>query len=137
MHDKVMYESHAPTYVGHRGIQATLKGVDMYFYWTTMKKDITAYVSSFMVCQKVTYNRGNQPGLLQPLPIPNGPWESISMDFVFGSLGSSQANTGIWTIVDWFSKQAHFIPVKKIIKAHHMATIFFPIYSNTMVCLKA
>ena len=30
----------------------------------------------------------------------------------------------IWTIVDRFSKQAHFILVKKTIKAHHMATLF-------------
>ena len=46
------------------------------------------------------------------------------MDFVFGLPRSSQGNTGIWTIVDCFSKQAHFIPVKKTIKAHHMATLF-------------
>ena len=46
------------------------------------------------------------------------------MDFVFGLPCSSQGNTGIWTIVDQVSKQAHFIPVKKTIKAHHMATLF-------------
>ncbi|MCO5586741.1 hypothetical protein L7F22_040683 [Adiantum nelumboides] len=33
-------------------------------------------------------------------------------------------NDAIWTIVDRFSKQAHFIPVKKTIKADHMARIF-------------
>ena len=56
LHDKVMYESHAPPYVGHRGIQATLKETELYFYWPTMKKDITAYVSSCIVCQKVKYD---------------------------------------------------------------------------------
>ena len=34
------------------------------------------------------------------------------------------AISGIWNIVDRFSKQAHFIPVKKTIKAHHMANLF-------------
>ena len=58
------------------------------------------------------------------LPIPDSPWESISMDFIFGLSKSIHSNTGIWTIVDRFSKQAHFIPVKKTIKAHHMATLF-------------
>ena len=124
LRDKVMYESHAPPYAGHRGIQATLKGAELYFYSPTMKKHITAYVSSCIVCQKVKYDRGKQPGLLQPLPILDGPWEIISMDFVFGLPRSSQGNTGIWTIVDRFSKQAHFIPIKKTIKAHHMATFF-------------
>ena len=46
------------------------------------------------------------------------------MDFIFGLPKSIQGNIGIWTIVDRFSKQAHFIPVKKNIKAHHMATLF-------------
>ena len=46
------------------------------------------------------------------------------MDFIFGLPRSQQSNNGIWTIVDRFSKQAHFIPVKKIIKPHHMAKLF-------------
>ena len=46
------------------------------------------------------------------------------MVFIFGLPRSMQGNTGIWTIVDRFSKQAHFIPIKKTIKAHHMAKLF-------------
>ena len=79
-----MYESHAPPYAGHQGILPTLKGAEMYFYWPTMKVDIHAYVTSCMVCQKTKYDRGKQPGLLQPLSILDFPWESISMDFIFG-----------------------------------------------------
>ena len=90
-----------------------------------MKPDVPEYVSKFLVCQKTKYDRGKQARLLQPLPILNSPWESISMDFIFGLPKSIHGNTGIWTIVDQFSKQAHFIPVKKIIKAHHMANLFF------------
>ncbi|MCO5606968.1 hypothetical protein L7F22_061159 [Adiantum nelumboides] len=119
-----MFESHAPPYVGHRGIQTTMKAIETYFYWPTMKGDIQDYVSKCVVCQKTKYDRGKQPGLLQPLPIPDSPWESISMDFIFGLPKSIHGNTGIWTIVDRFSKQAHFIPVKKTIKVHQMATLF-------------
>ena len=137
LRDKVMYESHAPPYARHRGIQATLKGVELYFYWPTMKKDITHYVSSCLVCQKVKYDRGKQPGLLQPLPIPEGPWESISMDFVFGLPCSSQGNTGIWTIVDRFSKQPHFIPVKRLSRLTIWRPCSFSIFLNTMVYPKA
>ncbi|RYA84928.1 hypothetical protein DD594_25470 [Enterobacter cloacae complex sp. 4DZ1-17B1] len=116
--ENLMYESHAPPYARHRGIQPTLRGGETYFYWPTMKADIQEYVSKCVVCQKTKYDRGKQPGLLQPLPIPNSPWESISMDFIFGLPKSIHGNMGIWTIVDRFSKQAHFIPVKKTIKAH-------------------
>ncbi|MCO5598126.1 hypothetical protein L7F22_052218 [Adiantum nelumboides] len=124
LREKVMFESHAPPYAGHRGIQTTMKAIETYFYWPTMKGDIQDYVSKCVVCQKMKYDRGKQPGFLQPLPIPDSSWESISMDFIFGLPKSIHGNTGIWTIVDKFSKQAHFIPVKETIKAHQMATLF-------------
>ena len=77
-----------------------------------------------MVCQKIKYDQTKPSGLLQLLPIPNVPWESIAMDFIFGLSRSQQSSNGIWTIVDRFSKQVHFIPVKKTIKPHHMAKLF-------------
>ncbi|MCO5581212.1 hypothetical protein L7F22_035090 [Adiantum nelumboides] len=122
LREKVMYESHAPPYAGHRGIQATMNAIETYFFWPTMKKDIQEYVSQCIICQKVKYDRGKQPGL--PLPNPDSPWESIAMDFIFGLPKSIHGNTRIWTIVDRFSKQAHFIPIKKTIKAPHMAQLF-------------
>ena len=82
-----------------------------------MRQDIQDYVTQCIVCQKVKYDRGKAPRLLQPLPILDAPWQSISMDFIFGLPKSIQGNNGIWTIVDCFRKQAHFWPVKKTIKA--------------------
>ena len=124
LREKVMYESHSPPYAGHRGILATTQAIETYFYWPGMRQDIEDYVTQCIVCQKVKYDRGKAPGLLQPLPIPDAPWQSISMDFIFGLPKSIQGNTGIWIIVDRFSKQAHFLPVKKTIKAKHMANMF-------------
>ena len=82
LRDKVMHESHVLPYVRHRGIQATLKGVEMYFYWPTMKASIQDYGAKCIVCQKTKYDRGKQSGLLQPLPISNSLWESISVNFI-------------------------------------------------------
>ena len=104
LRDKVMHESHVPPYARHRGIQATTQAIEIYFYWPNMRKDIHAYVEQCIVCQKIKYDRGKAPSLLQPLPIPNTPWEIISMDFIFELPKSIQGNTRIWTIVDRFSK---------------------------------
>ena len=65
LHDKVMYKSHVPPYVGHRGIQATTQAIETYSYLLSMQKDIQEY------------DRGKGLGLLHLLPIPNDPWESI------------------------------------------------------------
>ncbi|MCO5574562.1 hypothetical protein L7F22_028350 [Adiantum nelumboides] len=55
---------------------------------------------------------------------PYNTLESIAMDFIFGLPKTSSGNEGIWTIVDWFSKQAHFIPVRKQITTEQMAKTF-------------
>ncbi|RYA84594.1 hypothetical protein DD594_25980, partial [Enterobacter cloacae complex sp. 4DZ1-17B1] len=77
-----------------------------------------------MVCQKVKFDRQKAPGLLQPLPIPDKPWESIAMDFIFDLPRTPTGNDGIGTIVCRFNKQAHFIPVRKKIKSDQMARLF-------------
>ena len=95
LREKVMHESHVPPHAGHRGIQDTMQAMETYFYWPNMRKDIHTYVEKCMVCQKIKYDRGKAPGLLQSLPTPNTPWESISMDFIFGLPRSQQINNGI------------------------------------------
>ena len=121
---KVMDEAHASPYAGHRGIAPTMAALERYFFWPTLRSDIERYVRECLVCQKVKYDRHKSYGFLQPLPIPEVPWQSIAMDFVTGLPRTQAGNDAIWTIVDRFSKQAHFIPVRKTIKADHMARIF-------------
>ena len=124
LREKVMIKSHASPHVGHRGIAATTQVIETYFYWPSLKKDVHDFVLQCMVCQKVKYDRGKSQGLVLPIPNLEAPCESIAMDFIFGLPKSLHGNNGIWTIVEKFSKQAHFIPVKKTIKPHHMANLF-------------
>ncbi|MCO5564156.1 hypothetical protein L7F22_017812 [Adiantum nelumboides] len=46
------------------------------------------------------------------------------MDFIFDLLRTQSGHDGIWTIIDRFSKQASFVPVKKTIKPDHLARLF-------------
>ncbi|MCO5579273.1 hypothetical protein L7F22_033127 [Adiantum nelumboides] len=117
-------EAHDSPYAGHRGISATINALERFFYKPTLRTDIDRYVRECLVCQKVKYDRHKVYGKLQPLPVPNTPWESTAMDFITDLPKSKTGNDAIWTIIDRFSKQAHFLPVKKTIKADHMARIF-------------
>ncbi|MCO5595405.1 hypothetical protein L7F22_049447 [Adiantum nelumboides] len=121
---KVMQEAHDSPYAGHRGISATTNALERYFYWPTLRADIEKYVRECLVCQKVKHDRHKVYGKLKPLPVPDKPWESIAMDFITDLPRSKNGNDAISTIIDRFSKQAHFLPVKKTIKADHMAKIF-------------
>jgi hypothetical protein len=62
--------------------------------------------------------------LLQPLPIPEWKWETISMYFITRLPKSTKQNDAIMVVVEKLSKVAHFIPVKSTCKAIDIANIF-------------
>src|SRR3979490_1811973 len=62
-------------------------------------------------------------GLLKQLPVPEKPWNSISMDFI-EQLPASSEFTAILVIVDLFSKQGIFIPTTDMITSAKLAELF-------------
>ncbi|MCO5614617.1 hypothetical protein L7F22_068901 [Adiantum nelumboides] len=52
LREKVMTECHCPPYTGHRGIATTMKGVEKYFYWPRLKKDVEEFVRSCLLYEK-------------------------------------------------------------------------------------
>lgn len=58
----------------------------------------------------------------KPLPVPGRPWSHISLDFVTGLL-CCEGNSVILTIIDRFSKMAHFVPLQKLPSAKEMAQL--------------
>jgi hypothetical protein len=61
---------------------------------------------------------------LQPLPIPEWKWETISMDFITELPTSTKQKDAIMVVVDKLSKSSHFIPIKSICKAIDIAQVF-------------
>ena len=51
-----------------------------------MKKEVAEYLARYIECQQVKAKHQHLVGLLQPLPILEWKWETISMDFITGLL---------------------------------------------------
>ena len=60
---------------------------------------------------------------LKQLPIPEQPWNSISIDFIKKLLSSSGFDT-ILIIVNWLTKQVIFIPTHDTITSVDLAHLF-------------
>lgn len=88
----------------------TYKRVKALFAWPRMKKMIQQWTKDCAICQQAKLDLAKYPGLLQPLPIPEGAWQIVSLDFIEGLPRSEQFNC-ILVVVDKFSRYAHFIPL--------------------------
>jgi hypothetical protein len=108
---KIIAAMHASPIGGHSGATPTYHRVKRFFAWKGMKVDVESFVKQCRVCQQAKHTHTHPAGLLQPLPIPEGVWQDISMDFVEG-LPNSEGYTVILVVVDRFTKYAHFIPLK-------------------------
>ncbi|WVZ78347.1 hypothetical protein U9M48_026076 [Paspalum notatum var. saurae] len=109
---------------GHEGIQKTLHRFRADFTTPGDRRLITEYVRSCSVCQQNKIDCLRPGGLLQPLEVPSAVWADIAMDFV-EALPRINGESVILTVVDRFSKFAHFIPLAHPYTATSVARAFF------------
>lgn len=107
---QIVRANHDEPIAGHPSPEKTIELVKRRFYWPDMEKWITEYVQSCKDCQKNKARRGKMQPPLEPLSIPTGPWEHITMDFITGLLQTTSGKNAILTVIDRFSKMAIFIP---------------------------
>uniref|UniRef100_A0A8C5QLZ1 Gypsy retrotransposon integrase-like protein 1 n=1 Tax=Leptobrachium leishanense TaxID=445787 RepID=A0A8C5QLZ1_9ANUR len=117
----IMFHDSKPA--GHPGITKTLTSISRQFWWPTMRQDVRLFVFACQVCARSITSKTLPVGLLQPSPIPNRPWSHLSMDFIV-DLPKSKGHTVVLTVVDRFSKMAHFVPLPKLPTAKELAVVF-------------
>lgn len=80
-------------------------------------------VEKYNVCRPTKVKRVAYPSLLQPLPVHNGTWEVITMDFVEG-LPSSKGKNVVMVVVDRFMKYGYFIVLTHHFTAQDIVQLF-------------
>lgn len=121
---KLIVACHSSALGGHSGQTATYLRLKRHFAWKGMKSDVENFVKQCNVCQQAKHSLQHPMGLLQPLPVPTGIWQDLTMDFIEG-LPKSEGYTVILVVVDRMTKYAHFLPIKHPYTAATVANTFF------------
>ena len=120
LRSQVIQWAHNSHLACHPGSHRTCHLLTQRFWWPSLRKDAREFVRACPTCNQNKSSSRPPAGLLQPLPVPSRPWSHISLDFVTG-LPPSEGKTVILTVVDRFSKMAHFIPLPKLPSARETA----------------
>lgn len=96
---RILKQAHDSKETGHPGQAKTLEVIRRNFFWPRMRDFINEYINSCDACQRNKAVHHKRYGLLKPLPIPTGPWRSLSMDHIV-DLPRSQGYNAILVVVD-------------------------------------
>jgi hypothetical protein len=83
MRENLLKEKHSGGLVGHFSHEKTFVQLNNLYYWPGMRTDVNKFVNKCRIYQHAKGKRQNT-GLYQPFPIPERPWDAVSMDFVLG-----------------------------------------------------
>ncbi|KAK2966346.1 hypothetical protein RJ640_028505 [Escallonia rubra] len=119
----IIRECHDTPWAGHSGQRWTYALVEASYYWPQMKDKVKAYMKTCLVCQQDKVKNQLPARLLDPLPIPAHPWESVSMDFIT-CLPRSDGCGSIMVVVDRVSKYATFVASPADCTAEETAQLF-------------
>jgi hypothetical protein len=119
-HAKLIWEAHYNRVVRQFGVEKTMIVLQYHFYWLKLRQDVRKYIRSCTTKPTIKKHR-----LYTPLPTPNRPWESISMDYMSNFPSTKHGNDSIFMVVDRFSKMAVLTPCKKSITTEATTKLFF------------
>jgi hypothetical protein len=115
---------HDAVYSGHLGKDRTLDLILRHYWWPGIHSEVTSYVQHCDICQRTKASPHKPAGLLQPLPIPDCPWESISVDFITQLPETLRGHTAIITFVDRLTKMVHLVPTTTTIGGKEFSDVF-------------
>ena len=120
---KLLQENHDCITARHPGRDRTFWNLSKHFYWPGLGKSVKEFVRTCDTCQRHKSAR-TRVGLLQPLPVPERPWETISMDFIMGLPRTARHHDAVFTFVDKMTKYVHVIPTTSTIDAEGAARLY-------------
>jgi hypothetical protein len=94
------------------------------FWWKSLAGDVAGFVSTCVACQGNKARRHKPYGLLQPLPVLEKPWHTVTFDFIVKLPKMSRGNDSICVFVDKLTQLVHFVACKEEVSAKEFAELY-------------
>ena len=113
---------------GHPGVAKTMELIGREYAAPGLRTSVEQYIRECIQCQQNKSARHAKYGQIQFAPVPDTPWDDITMDFVVKLPKSKDPATrdvfdSIMVIVDKLTKYAIMVPFKESYKADQLAFI--------------
>ena len=116
-------EAHEQVSTAHPGRRKTVHLLANRYYWKGLRASVERFIRNCHACRRANAPRDRTPGLLHPLPVPQRPWQHVTMDFQSFPKDAYGYDT-VYVVVDRLSKQAFSIPCFKTTTAKDMARLY-------------
>ncbi|GJP40574.1 hypothetical protein CLOM_g238 [Closterium sp. NIES-68] len=94
------------------------------YWWPGLGTEVQQFVSHCDACAHNKSDTKKPGGLLQPLEIPDEPWESVSLDFITYLPKTRDGHTAILVFVDRLTKMVHFVATTIDVSAEDTVKLF-------------
>ncbi|KAA3477770.1 DNA/RNA polymerases superfamily protein [Gossypium australe] len=124
---KILHEAQSGCLSVHPGSTKMYNDLKQMYWWSSMKRDISEFVSRCLVCQQVKAEHQVPSGLLQPMMIPEWKWDRVTMDFVSGLPLSLKKKDDVWVVVDRLTNTTNYsldklveLYISEIVRLHRV-----------------
>ena len=117
-------ECHGSALSGHFGIDKTVALLQRDFFWPHMQRGVAAFIRTCHECQTSKCLTRRPYGLCQPLPIPDRPWQHVSLDLLSALPVTAEGYDSVVVFVDRLTKMAHFAPCRKKVSARQLSELY-------------
>ncbi|KAJ8373726.1 hypothetical protein SKAU_G00043060 [Synaphobranchus kaupii] len=88
----------------HQGVVRTKQRLRELYWWPKMDAQVLGAIRACHLCQSNDKTANPRPGPLQPVPLPEGPWQKVAMDIVGPFDTAAAACRYAITMTDYYSK---------------------------------
>lgn len=106
LRNDILQACHDEPSAGHLGYARTLARIKKAYYWPKLSANVRQYVRTCRDCQRRKAQPGRPAGFLQPIQIPQVPFQQVGMDLLGPFPTSTAGNRWIAVATDYLTKYA-------------------------------